>query len=248
MSRIVEFMSQNPYLMVLSLILTPVAFVMGIYQAKRKQIGFLYKMILLVDNSLSKVEGLDILFQGKPIDSLAVTHVKFFNSGNTIIERDDVYKNHEIRIGFDNSDISISSSRVVYQSSDTINATVSISDGSAVVSFDTLEKRDSLIISIYHNHSTNPKPQVSGKIKEGKIIDFSVKAALAEKAIQERAVLTLCMMSAGFAILSVLSFFGIYIDPNSPFPHFITIITIIITLVTFWFVNRNKEYNNWKYI
>lgn len=127
---------------------------------------------MLVENSLSKLEGLDIKFHGNAIDTLSVTGVKLFNSGNTIVEKKDVYKNHEILIAFDDPDVQILSYKIVYQSSDTISAEVSENEKGLIVSFEAMEKKEYLIAYIYHTGGINSKIKVDGKIKEGKILNY----------------------------------------------------------------------------
>lgn len=90
MNEILEQIANNPLLILTTQIATIIALIIAIIvpiiQRKRKELYFKFKTEVLVTDTLSKVEGLNVLYDKKQVDQLSVTIFELCNVGNVIIE------------------------------------------------------------------------------------------------------------------------------------------------------------------
>ena len=87
--------SNDPYLYIIMCIVGIVSLALaiyGIWGQRRRQLGFSYNTNLLINDNVSAIEGLAISYEGKEIKTLSVTNIKLLNCGNSILEKNDIYK------------------------------------------------------------------------------------------------------------------------------------------------------------
>lgn len=174
MDKIVESIANNPYLVLVvetaTLIALIIAIIIPIVQKRKKRLSFSYVTNVLISENLSEMDELLISFKGKIINHLSVTCFKIINNGNVIIEGNDVYKGHELKISPKKAFTRVISAKIISQSSNTVNGMVSLEDANVNVSFQTFEVKDYLSINIYHTGDEDTEFTMTGKIKETKII------------------------------------------------------------------------------
>lgn len=187
MDGIVNWISKNPYWAAAGLFASFLgllfAIVIPIVQRRKKSLSFTWSTSVLVKNARPKIDGLEILFEGRPVDSIYVTKIHIWNSGNTLIRESDFYPNKELEVGFQDKDAKVLSAKVERESADTCKTRTSINDVTKAIkiSFDYLEKKQGAIISIYHANSEIVK--IYGKLIEGKIRDKTPFNDLVEASI-----------------------------------------------------------------
>ena len=152
-----------------------IAIVVPIIQKKRKVLSVEYDTKALVKEKISEIKGLEMLYNNNPIERLAVTIIKIRNSGNVLIESDDVYKEHELKI-IPREKLIIYDAAVGKQSSDTIECVAKNLNDCVEVHFQTFEKKDSVEINVFHNGDADVTFTLEGKIKECKISNFDAYA------------------------------------------------------------------------
>ena len=173
MKKLLEAITKNPLFVFVGWLGTMIALILAIVvpimQARKVQLNFSYTSNLLVSDSLSEMEGLDIRFQGDKVEQLTVTTCEICNTGNVTIEDSDVYEGHKLRVftGSDNAEVLFVS--VVSQSYDTNNCQLSYDGNSVNVHFDVLEKKEKVVFNIYHTGAADTAFSIEGKVKEGKI-------------------------------------------------------------------------------
>ena len=193
MSFLAEQIENNPYFVVIGWSATVIAFILGIIffllQRKHKSISFTYRTIELVSKPpiAPKTEGLSITYNGEKVDNLSVTSCRIFNSGNVLIEEEDLYTNHKLKISPDNP----CSKKVLFanireSSSDTIGSNVDLNhNGEVIVLFQSLEKNECIELDIYHTLDADVKFKLEGKIKNGgKILnrrEYNIKPMSSEE-------------------------------------------------------------------
>lgn len=149
-----------------------VSLVYAFAQRKRKRLCYDYETNVLVTNKLSDIEGIEILLKNEKVNQLSVTSIEITNNGNTIIEDNDVYEGHKLRI-VPRSDVGdIIYSKLVYESSDYINSSIATNKDSVEFRFNSLEKSDCVVVNVYHTGGKSAVFEIVGKIKEGKIYSF----------------------------------------------------------------------------
>lgn len=177
-----------------------IAIVTPIIQKKRKRLYYTLSTTPLVKRTVANIKNLEVLFSGKHIESLSVTNIKLWNSGNTIITNDDFYKNHELKlINHNTKNCTILGVDIIKQSADTIQCKI---DDTFTFSFQALEKKDYIIFNIYHTGNENTKFILDGKFKEGKIINKTIDM---EKQLSIITDISLGTTSSVMAIESVFS-------------------------------------------
>lgn len=175
METIAKWISDNPYLTAAGLFATflglIIAIITPIIQRKRKQLYYTVTTTPLVEEKISSIKNLEILFSGKRIEKLCVTNIKVWNSGNTIIESDDFYEGHELVLLPNDKKCTILGTDIIKQSTDTIKFNIDIN---AKITFQSFEKKDYVLFNVYHTGDANTKFSLDGKMREGKISDKTI--------------------------------------------------------------------------
>lgn len=178
MEDIANWISENPYIAVAGLLATflglIVAIITPIIQRKRKQLHYTVTTTSLVEEKISNIENIEIFFSGEKIQTLSVTNLKIWNGGNTLIDYSDIYLGHDLVLRAIERNCSILGIDVIDQSADTIECKVDSKSGDFRILFQTFEKKDYVIINIYHTGDANTYFKLDGKIKEGKILDKTI--------------------------------------------------------------------------
>ena len=231
MNSLAEKITKNSYFIIVGWLATVIALILAIIipfiQAKKICLSFRYYSNPLTIDSLSETEGLDIKYNGDPINQLTVTTCVISNEGNVTIEDYDVYKGHKLKILKESGKDRVLFASLVFQSSDTNNCRLTYTDDSVSVRFDTLEKNERIKINIYHLGDEYTFFSLDGKIKEGKIITLSPKYSV-EAA---KKVLPLLLISLACLYLSIYLSSKI---PNDVFRNiFVIFIFVLLIVVAF---------------
>lgn len=165
---ILHQLSTNPYVTLSGWAATIAALILCIIfynlQKKRRVISYSYQTNLLVSDKLSEVDDLNIIYKGKAIEKLSITSIEIVNSGNALIEDDDIYPQQKLKI---ESEDNVLFAKRTFQSSETIESDVELQEKEIIIKFKALEKKEKIIINIYHTGNPETKFNVTGKIKDG---------------------------------------------------------------------------------
>ena len=174
MNAIAQWIANNPYLTAAGLFATflglIIAIVTPIFQKKRKQLYYTVSTTQLVEEKVSKIDGVEILFHGSYINRLSVSNVRIWNSGNTIITVEDFYNKHKLQV-IPTGDFEILGADTPKESADIIESSVTTSNNVISISFQAFEKKDYISFNVYHTGNEKDRLLVDGRIKDGKIID-----------------------------------------------------------------------------
>lgn len=176
MDTIANWIANNPYLTAAGLLSTflglILAIIVPIIQRKRKQLYYTVSTTQLVNENISHIKDIEILFCGKQINELSVTNMKIWNSGNVLITNEDMYHNHELQVlPQGTSECTILDVDIISQSTDTIQCIINSYPEKANIIFQAFEKKDYVSFNVYHTGDENAKFVLDGKIKEGKIVN-----------------------------------------------------------------------------
>jgi len=178
MKTIATWISENPYIAAAGLIATflglIIAIITPIIQRKRKQLHYTISTTLLVEEKISNIKNLEIFFSGEKIQKLSVTNIKIWNGGNALIDCNDIYAGHELTLRADDSNCLILGVDIAKQSADTIQCQIDNSSENIKLLFQTFEKKDYILLNIYHTGDDNTNFKLLGKIKDGKILDKTI--------------------------------------------------------------------------
>lgn len=178
MESVVKWIVENPYLTAVGLFATILGLIIAIItpliQKRRKRLFFSYSTTPLIKEDITDINGLEILFHGTPVKQLSVSTVRIWNGGNTIITPDDFYKDHDLRL-ISHDNISILGIDMIEQSEDTIECKIECASAFAGVFFQAFENKEYVIFNVYHTGNIEVKLGLSGKMREGKIVNKTVE-------------------------------------------------------------------------
>ncbi len=159
---------------VIGILLAIVFYIKG---RKQRRVNGWYSTSKIVDDEQTHVEDLTVFYHGVAVKRLFVTRFVIRNTGNCIIERKDIYPSCPLHIKCDES-ANVLYARVIEQSSDTINCDIKQinDDNNLEIDYESIEKREYVVINIYHTDNTNILFLLDGKIKEGSIVNSVAQA------------------------------------------------------------------------
>ena len=174
LERVVIWISENPYLATAALFATFIALIITIItpilQKKRKRMCFSVSNTELVSNTATRIPGLDILFHGNHICRLCVSTINLWNSGNTIITPEDLYKGYELCLKA-TGEVTILGISKITPSEKAVAFNIRWSPSIVFPSFQALEKKGKVSFTLYHTGGEETAFVLKGKLKEGKIIN-----------------------------------------------------------------------------
>lgn len=178
MDKFVNWVAENPYWAFAGLIATFLGLLVSIgaliIQRKRRALFYSISTTVLIENRISKIDGIEVLYHNKKIDSILITTLHLWNGGNTLLTRDSFYPDYGLCLIL-NEDCEFLGTELVSESSDTCKASTSVNGNKTYVLFDFLEKGQSITLNIYHTYAPEPLIAVSGKMIEGNIINKTVE-------------------------------------------------------------------------
>lgn len=184
MEALTQWIAEHPvvttWITLISLIgvfVTITAWVMQIRDKKRRAIFYTIATTVLIDDEITQIDGIKILFHNKEVASVGISNIKLWNSGNELLESSDFYPGHELRIVVP-KDEKILAATVIEETDDTCKVDVQISKlntNQALVSFYCLEPRQGATINVYHTNVSEREVELEGKIKGGKVVNKSIE-------------------------------------------------------------------------
>lgn len=224
--RIWENITSNPWGWVFMAALALYSAFMTQKAMQRKIIKCSVVSTRLITNKQSKFKKLNILYDGKSIETLTVTKVTFWNSSIHTINSTDIIEIEPFSIMVENGEILDLSVLRGKNTSNQIEIDY-IDIFTANINFEYLDFKEGGIVQIVHTGRENGI-QISRKIKGGKIVISSNNTILIKKIL-------LILLALPISISIVLLIYEAY--NNDVFPVFInenmvsTIVTIVIFLI-----------------
>jgi len=178
MNRLTQWIADNPvittWITLISLIgvvITVIALIMQIRDKKRKELCFIKNSSVLLDNTISCIDGIKVFFHQDEVNTIAVTTIKTWNGGNVILEMSDFYPEKEIRVTVPKTE-KILAANIVDQTEDTCKAEIKlVSENEALFTFYCLEPGQGATINVYHTNMEEKETRFGGRIKGGKIVN-----------------------------------------------------------------------------
>ena len=89
METLTKWIAENPvvttWITIISLLgvaITVIALILQVKDKKRKAIYYTINSTILIDNEVSKIDGMKILFYDKKVDTVVISKIKLWNGGN----------------------------------------------------------------------------------------------------------------------------------------------------------------------
>ena len=184
METLTKWIAENPvvttWITIISLLgvaITVIALILQVKDKKRKAIYYTINSTILIDNEVSKIDGMKILFHDKKVDTVVISKIKLWNGGDEILEEGDFYPDHELKIAVPETE-RILVATVIEETDETCKIKVqnpARNENEILVSFYCLEPRQGATITVYHTNINERETNVIGKIKGGKVLNRSVE-------------------------------------------------------------------------
>ncbi len=189
MQTLIDFLSANPWLNLLFLILAVgsiiISLILYLKSRKEKILVYVTKSFNLIHNSVAKVPGLSIKYEGNTLDTLTLTKIAFWNNGKGTINSNDIAPTDNLVV-FPNEDILILEAAITYKSRESNNFGVAKKGNSIAVNFDYIDFHQGVIIDVYHTGQTDKSLLIKGTVKGGHEVGLGTipKYYLLEKILQ----------------------------------------------------------------
>ncbi len=128
-----------------------------------KQIAWKTEDSKLIEENITKIENVQVSYQGKPVNRLKSSRITFWNSGSTVIDTDDIAAADPLGV---KTDAEILSGKVIQTTNGANQVQVTIKNRSAEIIFDFLNPLDGAIIELMLEGNAI---DFSGQIKGGSI-------------------------------------------------------------------------------
>lgn len=215
-----EQLMENPYawliLSVCSILSFAYAIYMGVRGKEKKEISYIVNTYEIVRAGQNMIPEFQMSYRGHAIDDLTVTRFAMWNSGNRLLNSNDIVDTKPLSIISDDDGPDILDVSIIKQSEESNKFIVDKKDHhSAELKFDYMDKRDGIILQVLHTGSANDLV-INGKIKGGKKLKNIEKKHLIiknKKLAKTFDVASLCV--SGFALLAIalgvtLEYFGFF--------------------------------------
>lgn len=181
MDKIQNLIQSNPtvsmWITIISLfsaIITVIAFIKQLIDQRRKIIGYYKDTTQLIGKDVSSINSLRIEFHNQAVETVSVSTIKIFNSGNCCILPSDFYNLRPLIIATAENiqildyEIRKMSDNICEIHSKLINNTISFD-------FECIESKEGFEVVIYHTGNNNNDITVDCKIKDGKLINKTIE-------------------------------------------------------------------------
>ena len=171
-SEAMKWISTNPWLSILSLVLgalgVTLAIIFYLKSRKFKLPCYALQSFNIVRDLSSKIESLEMFFSNDRIYNLTVSKLAFWNAGRDTINSNDVATSDPItvKISDDNKILDV---KIIYTKNAANNFTISLSNNQSYfnIDFEYIDKGEGAVIQFFHTGKKINDIQVSGIIKGG---------------------------------------------------------------------------------
>jgi len=168
---VLEKLMNSPIAWLILSVLAIASFIYAIICQKvnkeRKEITYANKTNILIENNNSFIDKLSIKYDNKEISGLCISRIAIWNSGNRVINSNDIANGKELCISM-NDENQILDSTLVFLSEETNKFKIKKVNNTAIkLLFDYIEPKHGAIIQIIHT-GTKKNIDYSVKIKGGK--------------------------------------------------------------------------------
>ena len=163
-----EALTNNPIVTIISLALAVLGIVLTIKSKQKLEFSWASNTNQIVENKESLINGLEMRFNGAPVDDLSVTKIAIWNSGNKEIESTQMYTDNKLRIVGDDT-VNILQAAIIANANEDSKFETNQKENVINIDFECAEKRDGIVVQIIHSGNAEGL-QVQGKIHGGRII------------------------------------------------------------------------------
>ena len=168
-SKILDFLNENPWLNLFSLGLGILGIVVSIllFVASKKEKIPIYDITSfnLINDNVSKLDGVKVMFNNIEIENLTTSVLAIWNQGGQVINRNDVAPADPVRIEVQPNQTILSIEVLCENEKSNRFRIQSINASSILVEFDYFHKNQGIVIRLYHTGVSSDDVKILGTIK-----------------------------------------------------------------------------------
>lgn len=133
---------------------------------KRKQFTYAIKSNHIIQNSVAKIDKLDLRFNGKRIDDLSITRIVIWNSQKKEIRDNDMVSDYDLSVTIDD-DFEILDAKILFEKEPANKFTIKNLQSKKInLGFEYVDKKEGVVLQIIHTGKAR-NLKVDCKIKGG---------------------------------------------------------------------------------
>lgn len=164
-----EKLMQSPVAWAILSMVTIVSLPLAIYSIvtskKRKEISYVGKSYCIVEKGKKKLSNFELLYKGKGVSDISITQYAIWNSGNQLLNRQDIVSEQPIRIVAHRKD-QILDVHIVTESEESNKFSAVLENNVVTIGFDYVAANEGIALQVIHTGSRNSM-SFEGKIKGG---------------------------------------------------------------------------------
>ena len=192
---------------------------------KRKEFSIAFSSCEIIKSGKATIPGLEFIFHGKQIVNLTISKIAIWNSGNEVINLNDMVATEKLEIIASNK-TEILEAQIVTETEKANSFRISsFSEKNVCIDFDYVNSHEGIVVQILHTGQKEPQSlNVKCKIKGGyPIKNYSSIADSVQKRIVSRFFengifrktfsLTMILYSIFIFFISLISIYGVIMNP-----------------------------------
>lgn len=170
-----DFFDSNPCFNAISFLLAIAGIFFSVFfykkSKKEKRPIYMLRTVNLVRENIQKIDRINILYDGRPVNNLSITKIALWNGGKSTIDNKDVAKNDPLRLAIGN-DCNFLNAEIIYQKNASNGFNISISDDQKYINitFDYFDFEEGIVLQVFHTGHKSSDISLMGQIKSVKQI------------------------------------------------------------------------------
>jgi len=164
-SDFIDIIIKNPVIVLIIMICTPLGIFISIKSKRKKSFKFCGNYIVLIENFIQNINGLNIKYFENDIKSFTIARFIFWNNGNETIRNSDIPSKDKFCIEIKNN-YNILNASLLKVTNDSNNVSFKLSENKKIlyIYFEYLDKHDGFVLQIFHNSSDSKPFIINGSI------------------------------------------------------------------------------------
>lgn len=170
MEKLTQWLNQNPMLNLVFLLLASVSILLSlvlyIKSRKYKRPCFNVRTFQLIEDTVNKIEAVEISYQGERVKNLSLTKFALWNRGNDTVNIHDVASTDPLRIVID-PPAKLLGAELIYASNPANNFKIltNLQTGEVKIEFEYFHTYEGIVAQIYHTGSKDNPIILKGTVK-----------------------------------------------------------------------------------
>ncbi len=204
----------NPYAWLFLSFCTVAALIFAVYTwmvgKKKKEFTYLSNSYKIIQKGKSTIPQLKLIYENRDIEDLSITRYVIWNSGNEVINKNDIVSEKPLKIMSTDASTIILDTKIIVESEETNKFLIGEQQEKfSTINFDYIDPRDGIVVQVIH---TGKFLEINCKIKGGKELKNLNKRKYNIKINRkkERMIMSILLGLEVFSLIGItISFFAI---------------------------------------